>query len=169
MLCPQHILSRCGWVGPHVFYEETKYPPLSSHPVSSGLSDPFFLFGPFDHASFCLELESHSNPNNLVDRSPQHGEKRMRCPSEFEGHVSSVHMSFIWIFYTWLFSWRRVVLRDWFFAIQDETTWRSFSVFCFLFSHCEGGVDQGPTLCWGVPGAWRFQLTCNNKNCVVLR
>ena len=82
-------------MGPHVFYEETKYPPLSSHPVSSGLSDPFFLFGPFDHASFCLELESHSNPNNLVDRSPQHGEKRMRCPSEFEGHVSSVHMSFI--------------------------------------------------------------------------
>ena len=41
------------------------------------------------------ELESHSNPNNLVDRSPQHGEKRMRCPSEFEDHVSSVHMSFI--------------------------------------------------------------------------
>ena len=46
------------------------------------------------------ELESHSNPNNLVDRSPQHGEKRMRCPSEFEGssfhplYMSSVKQTF---------------------------------------------------------------------------
>ena len=82
-------------MGPHVFYEETKYPPLSSHPVSSGLSDPFSYSVRLTTLVFASWLESHSNPNNLVDRSPQHGEKRMRCPSEFEGHVSSVHMSFI--------------------------------------------------------------------------
>ena len=68
------------------FYEETNYPPLSSHPVSSGLYDLFVFFGPFDHTVFGLELESHSNPNEPGRSFPTAWWKRMRCPSEFKGH-----------------------------------------------------------------------------------
>ena len=43
------------------------------------------------------ELESHSNPNNLVDRSPQHGEKECvvrvnpRVLFSFSAHV--IHLN----------------------------------------------------------------------------
>ena len=68
------------------FYEETKIPTLSfSHPVSSGLSDLFF-FGPFDH-TFLPRVGKPFQPNNLVSCSPQHGEKRMRCPSDATSFV----------------------------------------------------------------------------------
>ena len=57
------------------FYEETKIPTLSlSHPVSSGLSD-LFLFGPFDH-TLLPRVGKPFQPNNLVDCSPQHDEKK---------------------------------------------------------------------------------------------
>ena len=68
------------------FYEEIKIPTLSfSHPVSSGLSDLFF-FGPFDH-TFLPRVGKPFQPNNLVDCSPPHGEKRMRCPSDATSFV----------------------------------------------------------------------------------
>ena len=95
------------------------------------------------------ELESHSNPNNLVDRSPQHGKKRMRCPSEFEGsYFHPLHMSSVKRF----LSHMTVCVVTCCFACF---VWRCDPKrrgvgFCFLFTPFyphDGGVDQGITLC----------------------
>ena len=156
MLCPQHILSRCGWVGPHVFYEETKYPPLSSHPVSSGLSDPFSYSVRLTTLVFASSWKAI--PTQTTWSIVPHAWWKKNALSEwirgscfFSAHV--IHLNF----YTWLFSWRRVVLRDWFYAIQDETTWRSFSVFLFSFFSLR-------RWCWSrshfmLRGAWSVALS----------
>ena len=55
-------------------------------------------------------------------------------------------------------------MRDLFFRFTTLRRGVRFN-FCFFpsFTRCKRGVDQGLTLCYGVLGAWRFQLTCNNK------
>ena len=52
---------------------------------------------------------------------------------------------------------------DDFIGDTEVAMWRLFYVFCFPFSPDRIGVDQGPSLCCGVRGARRFQLTWNNK------
>ena len=88
----------------------------------------------------------------------------MRCPSESEGplFVQCTCHSFERFFTHDCFRGDTLICKIC-LAIRIEATWRLFYVFCFSFSHYESGVDQGLTLCRGVLGAWRFQLTCNNK------
>ena len=87
--------------------------------------------------------------NNLVDRSPQHGEKRMRCPSEFEG--SSFHPVYMSAVKRFL-SHMTVCVVTCCFAVLFGDAIRSdvafIFVFCLLLVFPHGsGVDQGITLC----------------------
>ena len=75
------------------FYEETNYPPLSSHPVSSGLYDLLSFSVRLTTLFFASSWKAIPTQTNLVDRSPQHGEKRMRCPSESKGHQMFIAIS----------------------------------------------------------------------------
>ena len=87
--------------------------------------------------------------NNLVDRSPQHGEKRMRCPSEFEGSsFHPVHMSSMKRFLSHM-TVCVVACRFARFIWRCDPKRRGVC-FCFLvapFYPYDGGVDQGIALC----------------------
>ena len=94
MLCPQHTLSRCGRVGPQIFMRKpithpclpTRFPPVCMTFLSSSVRLTTLFF-----ASSWKAIPTQTN---LVDRSPQHGEKkRMRCPSEFKGHQMFIAIS----------------------------------------------------------------------------
>ena len=84
---------------------------------------------------------------NLVDLSPQHGEKERVVRVNLRSSFLSVHMSFSWMFFT------HDCFRDCtldlqiYLAIRIEATWRLFYVFCFTLSPYGSGVDQGLTLC----------------------
>ena len=152
MLCPQHTLSRCGRVGPQIFMRKpithpclpTRFPPVCMTFLSSSvrLTTPFF-------ASSWKAIPTQTN---LVDRSPQHGEKE--CVVRVNSRVIRCSL---WV---WSFSHMSVFSKaqsfDDFIGDMEVAIWRLFYVCCFPFFSRRSGVDQGHSLCCGVRGARRF-------------
>ena len=152
MLCPQHTLSRCGRVGPQIFMRKpithpclpTRFPPVCMTFLSSSvrLTTPFF-------ASSWKAIPTQTN---LVDRSPQHGEKE--CVVRVNPRVISCSL---WV---WSFSRMSVFSKaqsfDGFNGDTEVAIRRLFYVCCFTFFSRRSGVDQGHSLCCGVCGARRF-------------
>ena len=139
------------------FYEETNYPPLSSHPVSSGLYDLFVFFGPFDHTVFCLELESHSNPNEPGRSFPTAWWKKNALSEWIQGS-SDVHCDFE-VFHTCLFFGRRNVSM----ILLAIRKWRCdvcFTFFVFLFLPTQWCWSRSFFMLWG---AWCAALLTDLK------
>ena len=85
MLCPQHTLSRCGRVGPQIFMRKPNTHPClpTRFPL---VCMTFFSSVRLTTLFFASSWKAIPTQTNLIDLSPEHGEKKMRCPSEFKGH-----------------------------------------------------------------------------------
>ena len=134
MLCPQHTLSRCGWVGPQ-FLWGNQIPTLVFPTRFPLVCLTFLLFGPFDHTPFCLELESHSNPNNLVDCSPTAWWKKDALSEWIRGFFfsSSAHVIHETFFVTHDCLRGCMSICKIHLAMRSEATWRLFLFFGCTF------------------------------------